>query len=144
MLTRKLFVYSDGGSRGNPGHAACAFVVYNKENEQIFSDGRYLDITTNNQAEYQGVLMALKYLENKFGNDLKTPLEIHIFLDSKLIVEQMNGNYKIKSEELKPIYWQIRELIMKLGSRITFEHIPREKNHVADKIVNITIDKYTK
>lgn len=137
-----VYIYSDGGSRGNPGHAAYGFIIYDDQKQIIYKDGKYIEIATNNQAEYQGVVNALKYLCNYYEkNKIKTNIKITIFLDSKLIVEQMNGNYKIKNEGLKPVYWEIRELIIKLGGMVSFIHIPREKNKEADKIVNIAIDK---
>jgi len=145
MIQKKfdnIYIYSDGGSRGNPGHAAYGFIIYDEQKKIIYSDGKYINTATNNQAEYQGVLNALKYLCNYFEKlKIQNQAQISVFLDSKLIVEQMNGNYKIKNEGLKPIYWEIRELIVKLGGIVHFIHIPREKNKEADKIVNNTIDK---
>lgn len=142
QFTQKIYIYTDGGARGNPGPSSYGFVIYNNKMEEIFTGSQYLGIATNNQAEYRGVLGALNFIysiceENKF----ETIPEIHFFLDSKLIVEQMNGRYKIKSDNLKTIYWQIREIILKLGGKIVFEHIPREKNKVADKLVNEEIDR---
>ena len=81
-----------------------------------------------------------KQIQN--SNDQK--VEIDCFLDSQLIVEQMNGKYKIKNEGLKPLYWEIRGLIMDLGGKVTFAHISRSENTEADKLVNVAIDKADK
>lgn len=145
MLPKKIIVFSDGGSRGNPGPSAYGFVVYDENNEEIFKGSRYLEVKTNNQAEYSGVLGALEYVYSLCANNDKQQVpNIKFYLDSKLIVEQMNGNYKIKSDNLKTMYWQIRDYILKLGGNVVFEHVPREKNKVADKLVNIEIDKNIK
>lgn len=141
QLPEKFIIFTDGGSRGNPGPAAYGFVAFN-EKKKIFSGSQYLGIATNNQAEYKGVVGALQYvLSIVLKNKNETYPEINFFLDSKLIVEQMNGNYKIKNEDLKPLYWQIREMILKLGGKITFDYIPREKNKEADKLVNQELDR---
>ncbi len=142
QLSKKMNIYSDGGSRGNPGPSAYGFVAYDDKMNKLFEGSQYLNIVTNNQAEYRGVLGALEFVYSICANnDKESYPEIHFYLDSKLIVEQMNGQYKIKSDNLKIIYWQIRDLILKLGGKITFEHISREKNKVADKLVNEEIDR---
>jgi len=134
----KYVIYSDGGARNNPGPGACGFLIYHKNNaEPIFKGNKFLGDTTNNQAEYQGVIEALKKLYELDNN----PEDIEVFLDSKLIVEQMNGNYKVKDEKLKPLFWEIRDLIVALKVVIKFIHIPREKNKEADLLVNKAIDE---
>ncbi|TSC95496.1 MAG: ribonuclease H [Candidatus Berkelbacteria bacterium Licking1014_2] len=90
---------------------------------------------TNNQAEYRAVLAALNWLKNQ------PPAETTIFLDSQLLVEQLNGNYKVKNSELKNLHSQTRALIMELGGRIGFQYIPREQNRAADQLVNEVLDK---
>lgn len=133
-------VYSDGGSRGNPGPAGYGVVIkHDKKTENLSG---FIGVCTNNQAEYTGVLKALEHLANKLSlKKEKEGIEIKFFLDSELIVEQMNGRYKIKNEGLKPLFWSIRELILKLGGKVSFSHIPREQNSAADKLVNEAIDK---
>lgn len=144
LLSYKLTIFSDGGSRGNPGPSAYGFVVYDDKQNELFRGSQYLNIATNNQAEYRGVLGALEYIVSIVDNKIENNPKITFYLDSELIVKQMNGEYKIKNEDLKPIYWQIRECIMKLGGKINFFHIPREKNKLADKLVNIELDKNIK
>lgn len=141
----KYFIYCDGGARGNPGPAGIGAVVFSETKKPLKRISKYIGETTNNQAEYQAVVAALQEVPALTHQpiNLSTP-EIHVFLDSKLIVEQMNGRYKIKNEGLKPFYWQIRDLMMKLGGAVTFEYIPREKNSEADQLVNDALDKVMK
>jgi len=128
----KIIVYSDGGSRGNPGPAGIGIVI-GKEN----TISKYIGPATNNQAEYTAVIEALKWLaENKTGD-----IEVEFYLDSQLVVEQLNQRYKLKNEGLKPLFWQIRDLVMKIGGRVSFQYIPREKNKEADKLANLAMDK---
>ena len=136
----KYFIYTDGGARGNPGPAAIGAVVFSEERKVLKRISQYIGETTNNQAEYKAVVAALEYMVKLSDGQIVAP-EIQFFLDSKLIVEQMNGRYKIKNEGLKPLYWQIRDLMMKLGGKITFQYIPREKNKEADQLVNDALDK---
>lgn len=127
--------YTDGGSRGNPGPSAAGFVIMDKDQQVLAQGGEYLGITTNNQAEYQGVRLALeKSLELGLKN-------IEFKLDSMLVVNQMNGIYTIKNRELWPINERIRDL-MKSFERVTFQHVPRELNQLADSEVNKALDTH--
>lgn len=142
-ISGKIFVYTDGGSRGNPGPAAYGFVAYDEQKNKLFEGMQFIGEKTNNQAEYRGVLGALEYIESRVKNNKFENVEgVYFFLDSKLIVEQMNGNFKIKNEGLKPLYWEIREKIMFLGGKVVFEHVRREKNKVADSLVNKALDEH--
>lgn len=130
-----VIVYSDGGSRGNPGPSAAGFVVLNNRQEVIAEGGEYLGITTNNQAEYQGVRIGLeKALEMGYK-------KVDFKLDSMLVVNQMKGHYKIKNRELWPIHERIRILMQKF-ERVTFTHVNREFNQLADGMVNKTLDAH--
>ena len=132
-----LIVYSDGGSRGNPGPSAAGFVLLNSTNEVIAQGGEYLGITTNNQAEYHGVRLALeKALELGYKN-------IDFRVDSMLVVNQMKGLYKIKNRELWPINERIRAL-MEEFDRVTFTHVNRQFNQLADGMVNKTLDEHAR
>ncbi|MCS7091865.1 MAG: ribonuclease HI family protein [Patescibacteria group bacterium] len=129
-------VFSDGGSRGNPGMAACAFVVF--VNNVIFhQESKYLGFTTNNDAEYQGLIMALNFLNTL---DLSDYQQINIHLDSELIVNQLNGKYKVKNQKLKILYEKAINLINNLGVKVQIIHIPRSKNFLSDKLVNARLD----
>ena len=127
--TTHLIVYSDGGSRGNPGPSAAGFVVMDGREHVLHEGGMYLGITTNNIAEYQGVRLGL---EKALAMGAKT---VDFRMDSLLVVNQMNGIYQIKSRELWPINERIRELVGKFD-KVSFTHVKREFNQLADGMVN--------
>ncbi|MFZ2125904.1 MAG: reverse transcriptase-like protein [Candidatus Microsaccharimonas sp.] len=132
-----ITIYTDGGSRGNPGPSAAGYVILNPRQEVIAEGGEYLGITTNNQAEYHGVRIGLeKALELKYRR-------VDFKIDSMLVVNQMKGFYKIKNRELWPIHERIREL-MKKFDKVTFSHVAREFNQLADGMVNKTLDAHAR
>lgn len=133
-----LSIFTDGGSRGNPGPSASGYIIYNKYKEILESGGSYIGITSNNQAEYTAVLLALR-AARQFAGESDTIL---CNIDSLLVVNQMNGLYKIKNRELWPINQQIREL-MKEFKQVRFNHIPRENNTEADAKVNEILDAHS-
>lgn len=127
-------VYTDGGARGNPGPAGCGAVILNKNGEVLQKVSHFIKHATNNEAEYTALLLGVKkVLELK-------PQTVNFYLDSELIVKQMNGEYKIKKAELKSIFDQIQVLIKKI-SQTKFVHIPRTKNQLADQLVNQAINQ---
>jgi len=128
-----LTIHTDGGSRGNPGPSAAAFVILDEQGRVIFKEGKYLGITTNNQAEYQAVKMAL---EKGAACEAKV---VNFKMDSLLVVNQMSGIYKIKNKDLWPIYTAIQDLRKRFQS-VTFTHVPRELNREADALVNEVLD----
>jgi ribonuclease HI len=133
--TSHSIIYSDGGSRGNPGPSAAAFVIMNDQQQVVDSGGEYLGITTNNQAEYHGVRLGL---ERAIELGI-TSFEFRI--DSMLVVNQLKGMYKIKNREL----WPINERIVTLLSQFKhakFKHVPRELNQQADSLVNKLLDEH--
>jgi len=143
-----LTIYTDGGARGNPGPAAIG-VVIEKNGKRIHQFGKTIGDTTNNVAEYTAVIEALQFL-NKTG-DKKQGTKIHFFLDSLLVVNQLNGNYKIKNSKLRELSFKVRMLEQNLsaskqttekglGTTITYSYIPREKNKLADLQVNQALD----
>lgn len=132
--SKKVIIYSDGGSRGNPGPSASAFVIMDGQEQLIASGGVYLGITTNNQAEYQAVYQALEK-----ARELRIE-EIDFRLDSNLVVNQLNGLYKIKNRDLWPIYQNIKQLQADFD-KVSFTHVGRELNHIADKLVNEILDE---
>ncbi len=133
-----LTIFTDGGSRGNPGPAACAFVVLDRDNV-IFQEGFYLGTTTNNVAEYTAVLKAVEWLKKDSG-DRTQVAEVCFNLDSLLVVQQLKGNFKIKDQKLKVLFDKIQSLISNLQFLISWNHIPREQNTIADLLVNNTLD----
>lgn len=131
-------IFTDGGARGNPGPAAGAFVVL-QSGEVIAKGSKYLGTATNNEAEYQAVILALEWLSIKKNK----AQEVQFFLDSELVVRQLNKSYKVKSQNLKPLYHKVKLLQKNLGYEIKFYAVKRDKNKLADKLVNIEIDENT-
>ncbi len=127
-------IYTDGGSRGNPGPSASGFVIYDADDKTIVRSASYIGVTTNNQAEYISIRNALQYACKL------SPKEVHAFMDSQLVINQLNGIYKVKNQDLWPIYKAVKDLSAKLP-KITFSHVPRENNKVADALVNESLDK---
>jgi ribonuclease HI len=129
----KAILNCDGGSRGNPGPAASGAVLFDLNEQIIDKRGKYLGIQTNNIAEYTAVIIGIEMaLENGVE-------ELRIRLDSELIVKQMNGIYKVKHPALQVKYNEIQALLKKLKS-YSFEHVYREKNKDADRMVNKVLD----
>lgn len=134
-IEHNVVIYSDGGSRGNPGPSAAGFVVLNPQGEMIFEGGSYLGVTTNNQAEYHAVKIGL---EKAIELGART---VDFRLDSLLVVNQLRGIYQIKNRDLWPIYTHISELSKKF-KKITFTHVYRELNKEADALVNKILDEH--
>lgn len=132
----KLIIYTDGASRGNPGPASYGFTVLDEKGKLIYEEGRYIGITTNNVAEYTAVLEALNYIKKKYG---QKALELELYADSKLVVEQLSGRFKVKSPHLKLIIEKIKILSLELGG-VIHTHIPRAKNTTADRLANLALD----
>lgn len=131
-------LYTDGGSRGNPGPSALGYVIYDKDETVVKKNSKYLGITTNNQAEYQ----AVKYgLQDCLSVGAK---RVSVYLDSQLVVNQMNGVYKIKNRDLWPIHESIKSLTLKFSKGVKFTYVPREFNKEADAMVNYALDEERK
>ena len=128
-------IYTDGGSRGNPGPSGAGGIIINQEGFVIEEISEYLGRQTNNYAEYMALLLTL---QRAVKLNIKS---VKIFMDSELIVKQMKGEYKVKNESLKVINLQIVELL-KLFENVTFTHVYREHNKHADSLVNKAIDKF--
>jgi ribonuclease HI len=153
MSHKKLIIYTDGGARGNPGHAGIGVVIYQHKNiktqehknnsrefyplelELVLKWGRYIGETTNNQAEYKALISALEKAAELGA------AEVDCFLDSELIVKQLNHEYKVRDEDLAPLFLRVWNLLHNF-KKITFKHIPREKNKEADQMVNEAIDRH--
>ena len=131
--TSELIVYTDGGSRGNPGPSATGIVIYDQHNKIILEDAEYIGETTNNQAEYQAVKKAIS-LALKLGAK-----QLQVFMDSELIIKQLRGEYKIKNHDLLEHYKQIKDLEHKL-EKISYTHVRREFKKAADALVNQALD----
>lgn len=133
--SNKNIIYADGGSRGNPGQSASAFVIMDNDENILDTGGVYLGITTNNQAEYHAAYHALKRAKEM---GLRS---IEYRGDSSLVINQLNGIYKIKNRDLWPIHEEVVEL-MKTFDKVVFTHVKREFNQVADSLVNKILDEH--
>ena len=133
--TMKLIIYTDGASRGNPGPSGYGFVIKDSQGKTLLEEGFFLGIATNNFAEYSAVLESLKRVKESFPK----VNEVNFYMDSKLVVEQLSGRYKIKSFNLKPIIERIKKLETSLG-RVSYQHISRNLNFEADRMANKAID----
>lgn len=130
----KLKIFTDGGARGNPGPAAIGVVVKNDKDEVLAKFSRAIGVTTNNIAEYTGVINALEWV-NKWKIET-----ISFFLDSELIVSQLNGLFKVKNAKIRELIFKIRELEAEVGGNVSYKTIPREENKLADSLVNEALD----
>ena len=133
MSHKKIKIYTDGGSRGNPGPSATGYVI-GTDGKILEEGGSYLGITTNNQAEYQAMTQALEAAA-KFN-----PIEIECHMDSELVVKQLNGIYKIKNKDLRPHFEKIK-LLASQYKKVTFTHVRREYNKLSDAQVNKILDE---
>ena len=130
----KLIIEADGGSRGNPGPAAYGCLVKDAQtNEVLFKEGKTLGITTNNVAEYSGLVAALAA-----AHEIDPNAQIEVRMDSKLVVEQMSGNWKIKHENMKGLIEKARNAFAQ--SQVKYVWVPREDNLAADTLLNIALD----
>lgn len=129
-------VYADGGARGNPGPAA-AGVLLREEADEIRLAIYLGDRLTNNQAEYLAVIAALRYIHRNFP--VEETKRVAFYLDSELIVRQLNGAYKVKNQGLKGLYQQVRAL-MKPLRMVEYRYVSREENREADGLVNLVLD----
>ncbi|MEK7156695.1 MAG: ribonuclease HI family protein [Patescibacteria group bacterium] len=135
MSGQKVFIYTDGGARGNPGPAGAGVVILDGKKTVEFK--RYLGSPqTNNWAEYEAVVLALSEAK-RLG---LAGREIEVRMDSKLVVEQILGNWKIKEPTLKPQVAKVRALLADFP-KFHFVHVPREDNAEADRLVNEAIDE---
>ena len=129
-----ILIFTDGAARGNPGPAGCGAVIADEDGTIIEKHYKFLGETTNNVAEYQALILGLTEVK-KF----KKVTEIRCYADSQLIVEQVNGNYKVKNQDLAKLHEQVRTLVLELPP-VQFFYIPREKNKEADKLANTAIN----
>jgi ribonuclease HI len=127
-------LYADGGSRGNPGPSASGFVLLDMSGKVLHEEGVYLGITTNNQAEYQALKLGLEAALKLFG-----AREVRVYMDSMLVINQMKKIFKVRNRDLWPVHDAINQLLPKF-EKISFDHVPRELNKLADAAVNKCLD----
>lgn len=135
MNYNKLTIYSDGGARGNPGPAGIGAVILDERGSAVEEISEYIGEATNNQAEYKALLAALSKAKELGARELE------VFLDSELAVKQLNRQYRVKDKELAPLFVSVYNLSLGF-KKIIFKHINREKNKLADRLVNLALDKF--
>lgn len=133
MNMKRMVIFTDGASRGNPGPAAIGVTIKDEQGRFITSISQRIGRATNNQAEYRAIIAAL---EEATRLDAK---RVDVKMDSELVVKQINGEYRVKKVTLKPLYQQVKQLQSSLES-FTVTHIPRRQNIEADKLANKALD----
>jgi ribonuclease HI len=134
----KLKIYTDGGARGNPGPAGIGVFVINQQQQQVFSESKFIGTATNNEAEYKAFLASLEWLKTYIKS---TSIDgVEWFLDSKLVVEQVNQNWKIKEKRLLELAQQAWKVLSLLNCKFKISHVKREQNKQADALVNEALD----
>ena len=131
-----VHIYTDGGSRGNPGPAASGAVIFSPDGKRLASVQRYLGRTTNNQAEYTAIVIGLERAKQLGAT------RVSLFMDSELATKQLNGEYRVKDKEIAKRFLEVKNLLHAFD-RVTFTHIRREKNKEADALVNKCLDIQT-
>lgn len=131
----RLILRTDGASRGNPGHAAAGVVIERTDGTVRATGKLYLGMMTNNQAEYRALILGLQSVARY------TPAAVRVYLDSELVVRQMTGQYRVRDEALRPLYDEARRLAAALPA-VSFIHVPRGKNTLADKLANQALDAH--
>ena len=134
-------LYADGGARGNPGPAGAGAVAFDAIGKRVAEVSDYLGVATNNIAEYEAVMRGLKALVEVFPEGHFRTHDVIVRMDSKLCIEQMNGNYKVKHPNLVPRNLELRNFIARNMGKVVFEHVPRERNTDADFLANRAMDK---
>lgn len=153
---QKYFIHTDGGARGNPGEGAVGAVIKTENGQRVHEIAQRIGKTTNNIAEYSAVVSVLEWIKSQLINpstvkamagrpacadrqfDGETVYQF--FIDSKLVVNQLNGLYKVKENHLRELIFKVRVLEQEIGGKIYYSLIPREKNFEADRLVNKALD----
>jgi ribonuclease HI len=134
---KKIIIYTDGGARGNPGQAAIGVVIQLDGETKGYS--KAIGETTNNVAEYEAIIFALKKAKQLVGGEKAKETDVEIRSDSELVVSQLRGEYKLREHDLIPRFVEIWNLKQDFRS-VDFDYIPREENTEADKLVNRALD----
>jgi ribonuclease HI len=132
----QISIYTDGGSRGNPGISGFGVVVLNESNQVIHKISKFIGIKTNNEAEYSALLEALVWVRDHQGEFSS----VKFFADSQLLIRQINGHYKVKAANIKPLYQLALSTLAEIHLPCTFHEILREKNSLADSLANLAMD----
>ena len=139
IFMKKIIIYTDGGSRGNPGSAAVGIYIEDSRGNKIASIGKKIGIATNNVAEYSAIIEAFNWFLKNI-NELENVEKIFFNVDSELAYSQLSGLYKIKNSAIRELVFKIRQHEAELKIPVVYQHIPREKNKKADLLVNLALD----
>lgn len=134
MSYNKLSIYTDGGARGNPGPGGIGAVIYDEDKNKLAEISEFIGEATNNQAEYKAVIAAIEKARELGA------AELEFYLDSELVVKQLNREYRVKNGELAPLFVKIYNATLGF-KKVVFKHVPRERNKEADRLVNEALDK---
>ncbi|MBU0476512.1 ribonuclease HI family protein [Patescibacteria group bacterium] len=138
---KKIVIFTDGASRGNPGPASIGAVFCNEKKQVIKEYSQYLgDNSTNNEAEYQAVIFALKKFKQLFGKKLAKSSEVELKSDSEFLVKQLNGLYKVLDAKIQPLFLEVWNLKLDF-QKVKFKAISRENNKMADRLANVALDE---
>ncbi|GDX62244.1 ribonuclease H [Candidatus Levyibacteriota bacterium] len=135
-----ITIFTDGGSRGNPGPAATGAYVTDEKGNILYAEGKRIGIATNNVAEYMAVIDALSWL-SEHKNEIVMP--IMFFMDSLLVVSQIQGVYRVRTQHIGDLLAIVRKLEKEISLHIIYRHVRREKNKQADRLVNMALDNIT-
>jgi len=130
----KLIIFTDGGARGNPGPAGIGAAIYDEHKIIVAEISEYLGVATNNQAEYKALIAAMQKAQALGAS------ELDCYLDSELVVKQLKREYKVKNKDLAPLFLTIHNLSLNF-KKISYTHIPRERNQEADRLANEAMDR---
>lgn len=137
---KKVVAYTDGGSRGNPGPAGIGVHIVDGEGNTLKEVSAFIGNSTNNFAEYQGVITALNTLKALYGKKTKE-MEFELRMDSELVKKQLNGEYQIKEPGLVPMFIEIHNIRVSSFPKLTLTHVRREQNKEADRLANEAMDR---
>ncbi len=137
----KIIIYTDAGSRGNPGIAGAGVVIQDGAGQIVKKIAKPLGVMTNNEAEYRAVIEGLQAAKRIFGKGKMKNAIIEVRADSELVVSQLKGEYQIKEEKLFPLFIKIWNLQVKDLPKVVFTYIPREQNRLADQLANQAMDE---
>ncbi len=139
-MKNKITIHSDGGARGNPGPAAIGVVIEGSNiGKKLYQE--YIGKGTNNEAEYRALILGLKKVKQLLGSEKLRGMSIECYADSELMVKQLNRQYKVKEKDIQGFFVEISNLLIDLGTDVSFHHIEREKNAEADMLVNQALDR---
>lgn len=136
---KKIIVYTDGGSRGNPGPSAFGVVICDEKGKTLKEYSETIGVRTNNEAEYEAVVFALKKVKALYGKKVLTETEVEVRSDSELLIKQLNGQFKILEPKIQELFLKAWNLKIDFD-KIKFTSVGRERNQEADRLVNEALD----